>query len=302
MLRTLVLSTLTAVLSASLACAEEVNLKLKFEEGSKSVVHRDTKATQTLTLAGMDVDTTSTSFAISRSSIGQRETDGTLKVEEKLESLQSEVIFPGGSVQFDSANPDKKAAIPQLESLMEIFRAAFRLSVSVELDADNKVKSVKLPEGEYDKLSEEAKSHFSPESLQKTFERAFEFLPSEAVKKGDTWERSSETNLGAGQVMSFRTKYEYEGTVEQGGETLDKITGKVFDVNYSINGNPMLQVTQSDLKVTSSESTHLFNRKLGQAVSHTSKTHIVGPLTLVINGTTLPGKVDLTMEEKSERK
>lgn len=102
--------------------------------------------------------------------------------------------------------------------------------------------------------------------------------------------------------MSFRTKYEYEGTVEQDGETLDKITGKVFDVNYTINGNPMLQVTQSDLKVTSSEIIHLFNRKLGQAVSHTSKTHIVGPLTLVINGTTLPGKVDLTMEEKSERK
>ena len=209
--------------------------------------------------------------------------------------------FPGASIQFDSANPDKKAAMEQLEPILDIFRAVLRLPVTVELDSDNQLKSVKLPEGEFEKLSEVAQSHFNPESLKKAVEQAMAYLPDGPVKKGDTWERSSESNLGSGQVMSFRTKYEYQGTVEQDGETLDKITGKAFDVNFAINGNPMLKVTKSELKVINSESTYLFNREKGYAASQSSKIQIAGPLTLVINGTTLPGKVDLTMEEKNTR-
>ena len=45
-----------------------------------------------------------------------------------------------------------------------------------------------------------------------------------SVKKGETWERFSEMNLGSGQTMSFRTRYEYEGTIEKEAEnTLTKI-------------------------------------------------------------------------------
>lgn len=301
MLRMFVFSAATFALCAPFATADEVALKAKFPEGTKGVVHRDAKTVQTLTLAGMNIDTKSTTFTVAKTSIGERAADGTLKIEEKTESLQTEVEFPGGSIQFDSANPDKKATIAQLEPILDIFRAAYRLPITIELDADNKMKSVKLPEGEFEKLSEAAQSHFNPESLKKVVEQAYAYLPDEPVKKGDSWERSSESNLGSGQVMSFRTKYEYQGTVEQAGEVLDKITGKAFDVNFAINGNPMLQVTQSDLKVVNSESTFLFNREKGYAVSQSSKIQIAGPLTLVINGMTLPGKVDLTMEEKTTR-
>ena len=301
MLRSLALSTMCLALCTGLASAEEVTLKAKFKEGSKVVAQRETKTTQTLTLAGMDIDTKSTTFIVSGTSIGERAADGTLKIEEKTESLQTEVTLPGVSIQFDSANPDKKAAVEQLEPILDIFRAVLRLPITIELDANNQLKAVKLPEGEFEKLSEAAQSHFNPESLKKAVEQAMAYLPDGPVKKGDTWERSSESNLGSGQVMSFRTKYEYQGTVQQDGETLDKITGKAFDVNFAINGNPMLQVTKSDLKVINSESTYLFNREKGYAASQSSKIQIAGPLTLVINGTTLPGKVDLTMEEKNTR-
>lgn len=293
------LATLT-LLGTSIASAQ-VALQPKFPEGQKSEVHKDSKTNQTLTLAGMNIDTKSSTFVVMESSIGKRAADGSFKVEDKIKSFQSEITFPGGMVQFDSANPDKKADNPAMEPIFELFRAVCRIPVTVEFDSKNKITAIKLPDGEFEKLPEAAKDRLSPESLKKSVEQAMAFLPDAPVKKGDTWERSLESNLGAGQTLTFRTKYEYEGTVEKDGKTLDKITGKAFDVNFAINGNPMLQVTKSDLKISDSASTYFFDREQGSVTSHDSKTTIAGPLTLVINGMALDGKLDLTVEEKTTR-
>lgn len=295
------LAVLVATLGTTVAPAQ-VTLERKYMEGSKSVVHSDTKTTQTLTLAGMDLETKSSTFMVVNSTIGQRGADGTLKVEEKTNTLQSELTLPGGiMLQFDSANPDKKADNPMLEPILDIYRAMLRLPMTVELDAKNKIAEIKLPDGEYEKLPEAAKERFNPETRKKAAEQMHMYLPDGPVKMGDNWERSHEANLGGGQIMSFRTKYEYAGTVEQDGRTLDKITGKSFEVGFSITGNAMLQVTKSDLKIAESATTILFDRELGAVASRTSKVQIVGPLTLVINGMELPGKVDLTIEEKNTR-
>lgn len=293
---------LVAVVMSSQVASAQVTLERKYPEGTKSVVQSDTKVAQTLTLAGMDLETKSSAFVVATSTIGQRAADGALKIEEKTSTMQSELSLPGGiTLQFDSANPDKKADNPLLEPILDIFRAAYRLPVTVVLDAKNKITDVTLPEGEYEKLPEAAKERFEPASRKKALEQSLEYLPDGPVKKGDTWERSAEANLGSGQVMSFRTKYEYAGTVEEDGKTLDKITGKALEVSFAINGNAMLQVTKSDLKITESENTYLFDRELGAMVKRMSKGRIVGPLTLVINGTELAGKVDLTIEEKTSR-
>ena len=137
------------VLGSAIASAQ-VKLESKYPEESKSVVHRDTSSKQTLTLAGMDIDTKSSTFIVATTSIGKRAADGTLKIEEKIDTMQSEVSTPGGLIQFDSANPDKKADNTLLEPVLEIFRSVFRNPVTVELDAKNKITAVKLPDGEFD--------------------------------------------------------------------------------------------------------------------------------------------------------
>ena len=290
-----------ALILSSAVTSAQVKLESKYHEGTKSVVHRDTASKQTLTLAGMDIDTKTSTFIVATTSVGKRAADGTLKIEEKIDTMQTEVSTPGGLIQFDSANPDKKADNTLLEPVLEIFRSVFRNPVTVEIDAKNKITAVKLPDGEFEKLPDAAKGLLSPETLKKNVENVLQFLPDDPVKKGDTWERSSEQNLGSGQTMSYRTKYEYQGTVEKDGKTLDRITGKAFDVSFAINGNAMLQVTKSDLKIIDSESTFLFDRERGAVVSTSSKVQIAGPLTLVINSMEFAGKVDLTIEEKSTR-
>ena len=300
MFRKFCISALLLAMGSSVASAQ-VLLERKFPEGTKATVHKDQKVTQTLTLNGMNIDTKSSTFVVSTTSIGKRNGDGSLKVEEKIDSLQTEVTLPGAILQFDSANPDKKADLPQLEPILELFRAISRLPITVEFDAKNKITTVKLPDGEFEKLPQSASERLNPETLKKAIEQMNAFLPDEPVKQGDTWERPIEMNLGAGQTLSFRTKFEYAGTVDQDGETLDKISGKSFDINFAINGNPALSVTKSDLKVVDTDSTYLFDRKRGAVVSLASKIQIAGPLTLVINGAEMVGKVDLMIEDKTTR-
>jgi hypothetical protein len=171
------------------------------------------------------------------------------------------------------------------------------LPVTIERDAKNELLSVKLPDGEFEKLPEAAKDRMSSEILKQQIEQSSLPLPDTAVKQGDKWERSSESNIGGGQKLSFRSNYEYAGTIEKDGVKLEKIIGKTFEVNYSVTDNPSLQVTKSDLKVIKSDITILFDLALGAIVSNSSSTQMGGPITLVISNVEYPGKVDLTIEE-----
>ncbi len=301
------LASLLAVAVAGLMAGASVahaqaTLELKYPERTKSSTQTESVVNQTLTLAGNDILTKANTFTTSTSHIGTRAADGTLAIVEKVESLQSELDLNGTKLQFDSANPDKKADLPQLEPLLDLYRAVVKFPMTRTLEAKtNKLKSVTLPVGEFEKLGEAAKDRFSPEKLKKATEQALVFLPDGPVKVGDKWERATEADLGGGQLMSFRTTYEYLGTVEQDGAKLDKIEGKAFEVSFAIVGNPMLQVTKSDLKIKESATTHLFDRERGHLVSKNAKVRIDGPITLVIGGMELEGKVDLTIEEKSTR-
>ena len=289
------------VLIGATRAMAEVTLELKFPEESKATLQSELSVDQTLTLSGQDIVTKSSTFAVSTSSVGKRADDGSLAVTDRVDVFQSELNINGTKVQFDSANPDKKADVPRLEPVLDIYRAIIKFPITKTFDAKNKLIAAKLPEGEFEKLGDLAKEQFDPEKLKKATEQVLAFLPDGPVKEGETWERSTESNLGSGQVMSFRTKYEYKGTIEQDGRTLDKIEGKAFEVSLAINGNPMLQLTKSDLKIKESASTILFDREKGHVVSRVSKVRIDGPLTLTINGMELPGKVDLTMQDKGTR-
>lgn len=279
----------------------QVRLEAKYPEGTKTTSQTEVKTHQILTLGGTDLETKTSTFLVASKSIGKQTDDG-LPIEEKVEVLQTEVDLPGGTkLQFDSANPDKKADNPLLEPIMERLRVSFKTPVTILMDGMGKVKEVKFPAGVAESVDASNKSLFDPVKRKKTAEQARGYLPDDAVKPGDTWERSADVDLGGGQTMSFRAKYTYVGEVEVDGQKLDKITGKVFAVNYNVDQSAPVPVSKSDLKVTESDETVLFDRKLGAVHQTSRKVRIEGPLTLVINGTEIDGKVDLTMDEKTKR-
>ena len=289
------------LLWTNLASAQ-VKLEQKFPEETKYKVEVEQKTTQTLNLAGMNLDTSSKLFSVETRSIGKRASDGALPIEYQVDTLQMEMSLPQGlSVKFDSSNANQKATNPLLEPLVDLLRTSATVPIKLQLDKSNRVTSASLPQPEFEKLSETTKARFSPETLKKSIDRETAYLPDQPFKTGENLERTIEIDAGEGQAISFRIKYEYAGTIEKDGKSLDKITSKTLDASYTVNGNPALQVKNTDLKVKDSEGEYLFDRQLGATHSRKSKVQITGKLTLVIANMEFPGDLDLTVEDQATR-
>lgn len=280
----------------------QVTLEGKYPEGTKYSLQVEQKTTQKLNLAGMNFDTNSTFFSVETRSIGKRNSEGVLPVEYKVDTLQVDMSLPQGlSIKFDSAVPDPKANNPLLEPLIHTLRTTVRLPILVQVDSSNHIKSASFEEAEFEKLPEATKARFTPEILKKGVERETAYLPDQPVKVGDSWEKTLEIDVGEGQVLAFRNQYTYVGSVQQDGKPLDKIVSKTLDASYTVNGNPNLQVKNTDLKPKDSEGEYLFDRELGATSSRNSKVQVVGKLTLTIANMEFPGELDLTIEDKTVR-
>lgn len=300
-----------SVLSLSLLAAgwampaqAQVKLQHKFVEGQKTVTHTTLKIKQTLTLAGMGLDTESDRFVISTAQVGKRDAEGKIRIEQKTDKLTTTSKLPGGiNLSFDSDDPNKKADNPALEPFLQIMRASAKAKITMVRDQSGKVVAVEGLDKAAEDVPEEYRGEFNPENAKKTANQELENLPGDAVKPGDTWTKTSDLPLGSGQVMSLTTEYKYVGEVKEGDKTLDKIESKTTAVSFSIAADSKLplKVTKSDLKPTESTETRLFDRAAGQWHSTKGKLRIQGDLDFEINAMPLPGKLDLTIESETVR-
>ena len=105
MMRGFYLTTLFAlVLSFATNASAQVTFKYKFPDGRKSTSETRARTTQTLTLAGMDLESGSDQTITISSVIGQRGADGTINVKQKIEKVKAAITLPGGTeLEFDSA-------------------------------------------------------------------------------------------------------------------------------------------------------------------------------------------------------
>jgi hypothetical protein len=274
------------VLVWSQAAQAQVKLEHKYTEGQKLTYKTTAKTHQTLTLMGMEIETSEERSMITSMTTGKRRADSTLPVERKVESLRSEMNLPGGmNLKFDTADPNAKIDAPGLAFLGDLLKLAGEVVYTVVLDDHNKVKAIegteKLKE-KAEKLEGPAKDlmskQFESEKLKKSFEQESQILPDVLARPGDTWERSQTIEIGGGQTLSFRKKFEYTGTEKKGDKSLDKISSKIIEVKYETDpdSNLPLKPVKSDLKPESSEGTILFDREGGHVVTSTDKVRIKG--------------------------
>ena len=299
MIRKTAMLTFVFLLTAATGFAE-VKLERKFPEGQVFTTQSIAAIDQTLTIAGSGTETKVETITMTEATIGKRDADGNLPVDEKVKSLQITIGGTPGEYSFDSVNPDKSGT-SQLESMRGVHKAIASRTVTIVHGADGRVTEIKADEDALgnvpDGVRALAKSQFDPEYLKQAANQKLDMIPSKAVNKGDSWERTSNADFGAGQMMEFETKYTYEGTVETGGHTLDKITAKTFSVEFSLADDSPLPITLKDsqLMVKESAGVLLFDRKLGRIVEYNESLRITGGLTFDANGRELPSELDLKM-------
>jgi hypothetical protein len=284
---------LTIVLAqtGSLAVAQ-VALKPKEVEGATYKTRETQKITQTLSLNGQNLDTKADVIMTTQTAFGQRDAEGGLTYKTTFVSILADMELYGSKVKFDSANPDVKSDSPIADIVLDAFRKLKDSTLTVKLDKDGQVVSVEgIQEG----------TGLAPDSIKNANAQRLNRLPAEAVKPGDTWERDEEADLGQGQILAVKRKYEYVGTTPKfptvkNSPQLDKITATDLSVEYKVKGdaNP-ITVKESDLKVGNSKHTFLFDRDAGRFVDEQSELQVKGVLKLLVMGMELD-LVDLKIE------
>jgi hypothetical protein len=305
-LRKLLLAMGLAVVVCPPAFAQ-VKLERKVREGTSHTVEVSSRTEQKLTIAGMETETSSDSKTVVKATVGKRDESGNLRVQEKVDSLFINTKVMGSEYVFDSANPDKVSG-SALEMMRPLHKAMLQRTTTTVYGKDNKIAQIENDQDILNNLNDDVRKlvqgQFDPERQKTTANEELEKFPAEPVKKGDTWERTSKLNLGAGQVMTVSTRYTYDGEIEKDGRTLDKILSKVLTVEFALEpGSPLpFTVKDSALKPAETRGEILFDRKLGQVVSASSSIQIVGDMTFVINNMDLPSKLDLKMETETNTK
>jgi hypothetical protein len=273
---------LTVVLAqtASLALAQ-VTLKYKVNEDVKYKTRETQKVAQTLSLNGQNLDTKADIAMTTRTEFGKRDSDGGLSYKTTFESILADMDFYGSNVKFDSANPDVKSDNPIADLVFDAFRKLSGSALTVKLDKNDELVSVEgVQEG----------TGVGPDAIKQSYRQRLNRLPSEAVKPGDTWERDEEADLGQGQILAVKRKYEYIGTTPKfptvkNSPQLDKITATDLAIEFKIKGdaNP-ITVKECDLKPGKSKHTFLFDREAGRFVDEQSELQVTGTLKLLVMG------------------
>ena len=300
---------LAILLSTPQLASAQVLLKFKFPDGATATVVTETVSNQTLTFGGVELTTESRQKRTVETTNGRRAPDGTIRVEQVFKALDAQLSLPGGiELQFDSADPDAPGTGTDADILLDILRTTAKSKWTMIHGPDDQVTAVEGGKQALESLDEKAQElvekQFDPEYLKSQANTQLRLFPPTPVSKGETWRRSSDLRLEAGQHLSFTTDYQYVGTVRSAaGKDLEQIAVKVADVSYTIDEDSPapLRISESDLKVAGSEGMILFDREAGHVVEHKDKVHIIGEITFVTAGQKVPGKLVLKMENTITR-
>jgi hypothetical protein len=302
------LLTLLLILVGTSLGSAQVRLEPKLTPNDTWKIENEIKTSQVLTLAGMNIETAGSQTIALRKTVSAPADDGRIRVKHAIEQLQASLSLPGGvKLDFDSARPDAAPPGTQFDLFLDIFRAMARASWTEVHGPDGRVVAV---EGEKEILASinenlrpALERQFEPEYLIEQANNELDKLPSSPVNIGDSWQRTFNTRLDSGQNLNIVTRFEYIGTVDRDGVTLDQIGARAIEIRYSIDQDAPtpLRVSSSDLKLAESDGMFLFDRARGQIIESRDKMHIVGDINFVIAGMPQPGKVDLTMEVNRKR-
>ncbi len=294
------------VMNGSQAAQAQVKLEYKFPEGTKLTYRTNWNPSQTLNLAGQEIQSRERKTVVWTQAAGKRRGDSTLPVDVKVESLRSELRLQGGiDLKFDSSKPDARFGESDFAPLADLYKLESQVAYTVLLDGQNKVKAVEGTgnlEEKASKLDAIARAQIlgriAADRLKAQFEQEHRNLPDGPVKPGESWDRTEIVEYG-GPPLSIRKKYEYAGTEKRGDKTLDKITSKVLEVKcppQDAKTPSPLKVTKSDLKVESSEGTLLFDREAGCLVESHTRIKLKGNMTFSGDGTDTSTPIDLNLQ------
>jgi hypothetical protein len=276
--------------------AAPVALRWKLEPGRKLPYVMEQKTVMSMEIGGMKVQSTNKVVMDSTMAFVKTGNDG--KAEMTLTTtrlrFQTQAPPPNPSVDYDSADPEKKSQASSLGPVAGIFEAWVGAPISFKMDGTGKTSDVTLPEKLANALkelpSQAGGTMFSEQGMKQLVEETILRLPEESVSKDKSWNDHRQielpNNLG---TMHNDLKYMYLGGEVSDQAKLEKID---FKATFSIQKAPGGTV---EVKVKSQESkgTVYFDNNSGHTRRAEGQHRMV--LALDIAGQTMEQTLDSTM-------
>lgn len=292
------LSAIVLFLGQSLVQAQ-VSLRPKFGAAADYKLQTEAKINQKMTIAGQTQNIVATQTSTVRIKSSKLDGEGKVSVERTNEALGIDMDLGIAKLKFDSAKPDEKAPIPQLEPVLAGLRKQLAMKLTYSVDQEGKVSDVGgVDEG----------ALVNPEDLKLDYQQELDQLPTDPVTKGEQWTRTIESNLGQGQTLTLERTYTYVGSVPKvatvpNGKSLDRVEFTDTSAKFWVKPNRGFpaDVKDSTLKIVSSKGEILFDRELGRVVSTNQKTEVSGDFVLSANGMQIAAKIDsLALETETK--
>ena len=294
---------LLLVLFLSATASAQVRLQWKFPENAQWTSKSTTKTAQTLNINGLDIETSQNMSMRHATSTGKRAADGTIEVTSKFTALKSEVGLPfGAKLSYDSEKETEPEGT-QFDFLLEVFGALAKMEFTATYDKESQLQKVVVDPKPFENLGENSaallKDQIAPERLGKAIRQEMKSIPAKSLNVGDSWDSTQTMDLSGGQSLTITTQFTYDGPMTKNGKTLQKISVKATKVVYEQTEEAPLKVTESDLKIESSDSYLLFDEAMGQIVEQHTKHEITGDMKFEIAGNPSNGKLKLKIERSS---
>jgi RNA polymerase sigma factor (sigma-70 family) len=280
-----------------------VTLQWKFQAGQTLYQEVTTVTKQDMTVMGMAISQAQKqTFYFSWRVLEKK--DGNWIVEQTIEGVKMEIDIGGNKIEYDSTN-GRGAAGPLADFFKALVGARFKLIISPKIEVigiegrpefvNNLVKAGQQMEPLLKQILNEG-------ALRQMADPTLAILKvgakgPEPVKKGDTWKRTSELDMGP--IGKYENTYTY--TYEGKDGTLDRI-GVTTNLRYTAPGQAAagglpFTIKNADLKSKDSTGTIWFDNRKGRLDRSEMKVKLDGKLTIEIGGQAT--EVKLSQEQKT---
>jgi len=293
------LLTLAAVALALCAgpAQAQTTLRYKFKEGEKLPYVLNTDMVITTTVAGMDIEMKFKQSADLNWQVQKVDSDGNARVRIKMGRVKMSMETPMGNVEYDSTSKDEPEGFLG-QMIGKLGKAMANLEMTATVTPTGDLKDVEVPKDALKELKgipgldKLGGGMLSAEGMKDLL--ALPKLPKEAVTKGKKWSEKAAIGLPVGKAKG-KTQFTYEGQVEKGGKTLEKI-GVTSELKAEMAGDGAIPLK---IKGQKSKGHAYLDNQAGRMLEFTNEGTI--EMELEFGGNTIPQRITQNISLKLKK-
>ena len=293
------------VLPARAADEKAVSLKWKFEKDKTFYQEMKTTTKQTMKVMNSDVNQNQEQTFYFSWTPEKQEQDGSWILRQKIEGVKMSIDIGGSKIEYDSTKEGGGTANPLSDFFKQLVGSEFKLTMGPDMkvkDISGRTEFIKKLATANPQMEPLLNQILSDKALKEMADPTFAAVPNKDVKKGDTWTKESQLDMGPIGRYDNSYKYTYDGKDEK--ETkLDKIKVET-SLKYTPPAdtgaaNPLpFKIKSANLTSSNAGGTIWFDADKGRVDHSEMSLKLSGELSIEIGGQTT--KVTLDQDQTTK--